>query len=154
MRATGRRREVAIRTALGASRFRLLRQLTIEGLLLSILGSAAGLLLAHGVTNLLVARSGVDFRSFTRIGVGPEVVGVMLAVAVVCGLGFSLAPAWVATGAGALGRRLGAGSRGSTADLGRRGFQRSLVVVEVRVISVSDGVAITKTDGQYTGMGS
>ena len=96
-RGANRRKELAIRLAVGASRFRLVRQMMSEGILLSLLGGAAGFTLAHGLSVL-----SLKFR--TSVGVPVESsfldwrAGVFaFGVALLCGIGFSLAPALQAT---------------------------------------------------------
>jgi macrolide transport system ATP-binding/permease protein len=97
-RGTTRRREVAIRLTVGASRFRLIRQMVAEGVLLSLLGGAAGLVVAYGMS-LLSSR----FMSPTAIPVDVNypldwrAAFFTFGVALVCGVGFSLAPALQAT---------------------------------------------------------
>jgi predicted permease len=94
-RATKRRREVAIRLALGAKRSRLVRQLLTESLILSILGGAAGMALASWTLGALVAAElplpfPVD-RS--ALSLDPRVLGFTAALAVLTGVLFGLAPA-------------------------------------------------------------
>ncbi len=97
-RGANRRKELAIRLAIGGSRFRLIRQMISEGIVLSLLGGVAGFGLAYSLSVLnlrlpqpagapLAPDVAVDWRA-----------GVFaLAVAIVCGIGFSLAPALQAT---------------------------------------------------------
>ena len=63
-RSEARRREIAVRTALGAGRGRLLRQLVTESCVLTALGAAAGLVLARAAVAALIAQSPVTFPSF------------------------------------------------------------------------------------------
>jgi predicted permease len=97
-RSANRRKEFAIRLAIGASRFRLIRQMMSEGILLSLMGGIAGIAIAYG---LLVLNSRItspsaipvesDFSLDWRAGV------FAFGLALVCGVGFSLAPALQAT---------------------------------------------------------
>jgi macrolide transport system ATP-binding/permease protein len=97
-RGANRRKELAIRLAIGAGRFRLIRQMMAEGILLSLLGGIAGFVLAYG---LLVLHSrftppmGVPVESDFSLDWRAAVFAFGLAV--VCGVGFSLAPALQAT---------------------------------------------------------
>src|SRR5262245_19920832 len=91
-RAATREKEIAVRLALGASRFRLARQLLTESLLLSIFGGLLGLLLAFWATDLLV---NLVARSRFTLELQPDyrVLGFNLGVAVLTGILFGLAPA-------------------------------------------------------------
>jgi putative ABC transport system permease protein len=94
VRADGRRREMAIRQSLGATRLRLLRQALTESLLLAIAGGAVGALLAHWSLPvwLRLSPQAIPRLSDTRIDAG--VLGFTLALSMVAGLLFGLAPAW------------------------------------------------------------
>jgi predicted permease len=97
-RATDRRREIAIRLAMGASRLRLVRQLLTESILLSIVGGAIGLGLAVWIINLLLAfRPPLDFPLTMDVSVDWRVVLFALATSVITGAVFGLAPALQAT---------------------------------------------------------
>ncbi len=92
VRSTGRQREIGIRVAMGAARARVVRQLTIEGLLLFLIGGAGGVLIAVWLTELLGA-----FRwpmALTLdLGVDLRVLGFALLLSLATGVVFSLAPA-------------------------------------------------------------
>jgi predicted permease len=92
-RSAGRQREVAIRSALGAGRFRLVRQLLTESLLLSMLGGAVGLLLAWWGVYLLVAFAPSDLPRVKEITVDPRVLGFTTAIAILTGIIFGIVPA-------------------------------------------------------------
>jgi putative ABC transport system permease protein len=92
-RATARRREISIRTALGASRNRIVRQLLAEGLLLSVIGGAAGLLLAWWGIDVLRALSPRDLPRVADIAVNSTVCAFTFAVAVASTMIFALIPA-------------------------------------------------------------
>ncbi len=92
-RAAGREREMAIRTALGASRFQIVRQLLVETLLLALLGGAAGLLLAWWGTDALIAFGPGDLPRLDAIRVNGAVVAFTLGIAVLTSLIFGLIPA-------------------------------------------------------------
>jgi predicted permease len=91
-----RRNELAIRSALGASRFRIVRQLVVESFLLSALGGAAGLLLGVWGTRLLllIAKDAVTFGRMDEVGPDLNVLGFTLGISVLTALLFGLLPAW------------------------------------------------------------
>jgi putative ABC transport system permease protein len=127
-RATVRAREISIRTTMGASRSRLLRQLLTESILLSLLGGFLGLLLAVAAVPSLLALSPPDIRQFKEIGVNREVLAFSFLVSVICGVIFGLIPALQASRSNP-NQFLKEGERGSTA--GRSRTRSALVIVEV-----------------------
>src|SRR5262249_16560774 len=88
--STARRREIAIRLALGAGRTDLARQLTIEGVLLSMTGGALGIVLAHWALQTFVALAGGQLPRATTIAIDARVLVftavVSVAVGIVCGV--------------------------------------------------------------------
>jgi putative ABC transport system permease protein len=92
-RVTTRHKEVAIRLALGASRWRLMRQLLTESLILSVVSGLLGLLVAYGGIKLLLALTPSEVPRLHEIGLHVSVFLWTLAISVVTGLLFGLAPA-------------------------------------------------------------
>jgi len=130
-RATAREREVAIRLAIGASRWRLVRQLLAESLLIAAIGAAAGAALAQWVSRFLVdflATSGN--QPFVDLSLDWRVFAFTLALAVATCLVFGLMPAVRATST-APGAAMKAGSRGMSDSRERFGLRRALVVLQV-----------------------
>lgn len=130
VRATVRRRELAIRTALGATRAQLLRQLLAESLVLSALGGAVGLLLGNwSLTALLTTLPEGWLPRADEIALDLPVIGVALALTVATGLAFGLAPGLIATRVDA-NDALKDQARGSASRSTRR-LRSGLVVTEI-----------------------
>ncbi len=92
-RAVYRQKEIALRTALGASRMRIVRQLLTESMLLSVVSGLVGFTLSLGLIRLLIAISPPNTPRVEEIGIDWRVFGVTLGVAVFAGLLFGLFPA-------------------------------------------------------------
>jgi predicted permease len=130
-RASGRQKEVAIRTALGASWRQVVGQLLTESMLLGLIGGAAGLLVAHG--SLLVVRTlnPGNIPRLEAITIDPTVLAFTFGVSLLTGVIFGLAPAFRAASVD-LTTTLKAGGRGGQGDGGfgsARPRLRSLLVV-------------------------
>jgi putative ABC transport system permease protein len=91
-RSSARRREVALRRAMGASTPQLFRQFTVEGILLSFAGAAAGVPLAAAAVRLITATNAGMIPRIREAGIDGSVLGFSLAVTVLTGLVFGLAP--------------------------------------------------------------
>jgi predicted permease len=128
-RTADRQKEIAVRTALGAGRWRIIRQFLTENLLLAALGAAAGLLLAMWGTRALVVLSPAKLPGVDMVAIDTPVVLFLLGVTVLTALAFGLAPAWHAT-IGNLSGALKEGGRGGTDGIRRNRLRSFLVVSE------------------------
>jgi predicted permease len=124
-RAAGRTREMAIRRALGAGRGRLVRQLVTEGVLLSALGGALGLLLADVARRLLVALAATSLPLFAEPKVDRTVVLFAVILSLLAPILFGLAPALMSARGGTLGER------GESTGPGHQTMRNALVMCEV-----------------------
>jgi putative ABC transport system permease protein len=128
-RAAVRMKEIAIRSALGADRASLVRQLLTESILLALGGGVFGLLLARWSVSSLVALN-PNLPRASEIGIDPGVMMFTLLVSILTGLVFGLAPA-LQTSRTNLQDTLKDGTRSGAADLAGRNVRRGLVVAEV-----------------------
>jgi len=134
-RATSRYREIAIRAAVGASRFSLIRQLLTESVLLSLAGGLAGWLLASWGVELLLSLSPDGTLRLHEAKLDTAVFFFTLGVSVTAGLIFGLAPALAASKID-LVSALKESARGAPAGAGRNRLRQSLVVAEVALALV------------------
>jgi putative ABC transport system permease protein len=143
-RASSRQKEIAVRTAVGAGRWRIIRQLLAESLLLSLAGGSAGLLLAMWGTELLLALSPKDLLGIDSIGLDRRVLLFTTVVSLLTGLIFGMAPALAASRTN-LNETLKEGGRDSMSGRRNRRIQDTLVVVEVAlalVLLIGSGLMI------------
>jgi putative ABC transport system permease protein len=130
-RGTAREREVAVRAALGAGRWRLVRQFLTENVLLAAAGGVAGLLAGYGMLRgLKLLVPPFTLPRDVDVTMDGRIVAFALVLSIVTGILFGLAPALQATKPDLAGA-MKEGGRGATADSGRRRLRSALVVVEV-----------------------
>lgn len=123
-RSTARQNEFAIRIALGAGQRRVVRQLLTESLLLSMVGGSLGLLVAKFATTAALAAVPRSLPRAEDIGLDPRVLLFTLAISILAGIVFGLAPAWKAS-RGSVGGTL---SESGRAMAGTRGGAQSVFV--------------------------
>jgi predicted permease len=146
--ATGRRRELAIRGALGASRGRVARQILTESVMLALAGGAGGALMTLWTRDTLVALfprtiANLNLPRVDHIDLGPKVFLFAVVVSVACGLIFGLLPAWN-VGRAQLQDTLKQGDRGGSAS---RRTHAALVIGEVAlsVVLLSGAVLMVQS---------
>jgi predicted permease len=131
-RAAARTREVSIRAALGASRWRLIRQLLTESVMLAVLGGALGVLLATWAIPVLVALGPPGLSGFKDITLNRNVLAFSVTLSVLTGVLFGLLPAFHASSANP-SESLGEGERGSTSARSR---SRSVLITAEVALSL------------------
>jgi predicted permease len=124
-----RRREIALRSAIGAGRARLLQQLVTESCVLTVLGAVGGLVLAQATIQLLLTQSPVPLPRIFTPGLDARAAMFTIAVSLVCGIGVGTAPWWQIR-IKDLSARLRESSRGSDGPRSQR-LRNGLVVAEV-----------------------
>jgi putative ABC transport system permease protein len=130
VRAEGRHKEFAIRTALGAGRGRILRQFTAEGMLLTAIGSALGLALAYWGLKALLSANPESIPRSAEIAIDPRVLLFTSVVAVGTATIFGLAPL-LHLGEGAVSAAIKEGGTRSTQSVTRHRVRRGLVAGEI-----------------------
>ncbi len=129
-RSTRRQREMSIRAALGASRWRVARQLLTESLVLALGGGALGILVGYWGLDALLAFAPTDLPRVAEITLDGRILAATLGISLLTGIVFGLAPAWHASKVD-LVEALKQGARGSS-DGGQRHLMRQgLVVLEI-----------------------
>jgi len=133
VRAEGRRREVAVRAALGAGRFQLTVFAMAEGLLLTLTGAVVGTAAAGGALHLLLALAPMGLPRTSEISVGVSSLAFAVGLATFLGIGFGVLPLWAHSTRFAALRE---GARGLTAGRSRHRLRKSAVVSQVALAVV------------------
>ena len=134
-RAASRLRDLAIRSALGATRWMLIKQQLIESLVLSVTGGALGLLIAAWSNDLIGRNIRLGLTSTLAMPIDGRVLGFTAAVSIIAGLGFGLIPAWLASRTD-VNEALKQQARGSTGGRSQ-GWIRSLLVIGQVALSLT-----------------
>jgi predicted permease len=134
-RAASRLRDLAIRSALGASRWMLIKQQLIESLVLSAAGGILGLLIADWSNDLIGRNIKLGLTSTLDMTIDGRVLGFTAAISILAGLGFGLIPAWLASRTD-INEALKQQSRGSTGGKSQ-GWIRSLLVIGQVALSLT-----------------
>jgi len=129
-RGAAREKEIVIRAALGASRWRVIRQLLTESLLLALIGGGLGLLLAWLGVDLLLKFAPEDLPRLQQIGIDGRVFGWTACVSLLSGLVFGLTPALQGSRLN-LNESLKEGGRSATEGAGKRRWRNLLVISEL-----------------------
>lgn len=142
-RSTTRRKEIALRASLGASRLRVIRQLLTESAGLALVGAVLGVVLGYGALAIFKSALPASLPGLAQASIDWQVAGAVMVVAVASGLGFGLAPA-LSTSQVDLTEVIKTGSQRSTAGFWAR-FRSALVVAEVAftlVLAVTAGLLL------------
>jgi putative ABC transport system permease protein len=134
-RAVGRQKEIAIRTALGASRTRIAVQLLVESVVLAIGGGLTGLLLAFWAVPMLAALAGANTPGAGAIAIDPVALLFTIAVSIATGFVFGVAPALQTTRVD-VSAAINEGGRGAAAGAGHHRLRALLVVAEMALATM------------------
>jgi putative ABC transport system permease protein len=155
-RAAGRRKEIAVRTALGATRTRIVRQMLTESVLLAAIGGAAGLMFAAFSFDFLEKMIPDGMTLTTRLRIDPQVLGYTLLLSMLTGVVFGLAPALQASRVDLIEALKQGGGRSGVGSGNR--LRSGMVVAEVAlalVLLVGAGLLIqtlVRLRDQYDGL--
>lgn len=134
VRAAGRRHELSVRTALGASQKRIFRQLITESLLLALIGGGAGLMIAFWSMDAIVAMTPADIPRIDAVSLDGTVLGFALLISLITGLLFGLAPGFQNAFTVVADSLRTFGARGTTG--GRRPIRHVLMIMETAMALV------------------
>jgi putative ABC transport system permease protein len=129
-RAAAREREIAVRTAIGASPWRIARQLLTESVLLALIGGSIGVALAAWGTNLLLAASPKNLLGMSSIPIDSRVLAFASGATLLAGLLFGFLPSYISAHSG-ISETLKEGGRGSSAGKQRSFARAAFVVVQM-----------------------
>ncbi len=139
-RALGRHRDFAVRAALGGNRWQLMTPLLAEGLLIALMGGAAGLLVAAWSNDIVGRYLDLGSGPILNLPLDARVLGFALLSALLSGLAFSLLPAWLSARASAADA-LKENARGSTAGRNQHRWKGLLIVGQLAIAFALVGIA-------------
>ncbi|MEO6568734.1 MAG: ABC transporter permease [Opitutaceae bacterium] len=145
-RATANARDLAIRSALGASRFRLIRHQLTESMVLALAGGVGGVMVAWGVNRLLGNAIRIGDAGGLSLPIDFRVLGVALLASLLTGVLFGLLPAWLASRVTVV-NALKQQTRSSTSGKGASRTRHALIVAEVALALALLGVATVMIRG-------
>jgi putative ABC transport system permease protein len=134
-RAASRQKEIALRLALGAGRWRVMRQLLTESILLALLGGGMGALFGYWGVKVFVAASPANIPRLAEVSLDAAALGFTVGAALLTGVIFGLAPAWQCSHP-ALNETLKESNRSASAGISAGHTRSSLVVAEVALATV------------------
>jgi len=134
-RAAARQKEIAVRTALGAGRRRIIRQLLTESVLLSVVGGVLGMALAYGGVRALVAITPANTPRMDEVRLDGAVLAFTMLLSIGTGLVFGLFPA-LQSSKSDTAETLKEGGRGASAGVARHRVRSALVIAEVSMALV------------------
>lgn len=134
-RGPRRRREVAVRRTLGATRGRLVRQLLLESVAVSLSGAVVGLLIARSATSFVAGSTGLEIPMLSSISIDGTALAFTVCVALLAGLVVGAVPA-LQVSEGGEAEALGGSSRGGGGSRGARKLRELLVITEVAMACV------------------
>jgi len=135
VRGASRQKEIAVRLALGAARWRVMKQLLIESLLLALIGGAVGTLLGYWAVKAFVAAGPANIPRLAEVSVDKLALCFTLGTALLTSIVFGLAPAWQSSRPD-LNEALKEASRGASGGVSVGRTRNSLVIVEVALATV------------------
>jgi putative ABC transport system permease protein len=145
VRTTGRAREIAVRSALGAGRWPIVRQFLVESLALAALGGVVGVVVGMLALRMLTQWDGSDFQALRDVRLDGAVLGLTAGVTLLAGLVFGVIPAWRASRVNAQEALNASGSRGASLGVGRHRFLQVAVIAQVTmtlVLLLGSGVMV------------
>ena len=145
VRTTGRSKEIAVRAALGAGRWPIVRQFLVESLGLAVVGGVVGIGLGMVALRLLTQWDGSAFQALRDVRLDGSVLGLTAGVTLVAGLIFGVVPAWRASRVSAQDALKATGNRGASLGAGRHRFLQVAVIAQVAltlVLLLGSGVMV------------